>query len=126
MDTARKFIQMGRTRSLRYALRAGGRKYKTSEQDGKGKRKVEIPRTGNVYDQGKLRGAQVFEDYLRRVWEDEIYIDHWQRWRREQGSTVAIPKIARKAESAGMSGSQARKREKSESEEITGKRLGEA
>jgi hypothetical protein len=35
MDTARKFIQMGRTRSLRYALRPGGRKYaRVTDSDG--------------------------------------------------------------------------------------------
>ena len=96
MDISRKFIQMGRTRSLRYALRKGGRKYEPLEQDSKrdkGKRetkeeedeerkmKTEIPRTGEVYDQEKLNGANVFETYLEKCWGDEDYSKVWEDWR---------------------------------------------
>ena len=126
MDITRKFIQMGRTRSLRYALRKGGRKYEhlqnpPDEGDEKGKRKrtpadedaeradgtgdtdekghaekrgdrKEIPRTGEVYDESKLKGANIFEGYLDRCWADEKYAKAWADWR-EAGK--------RKEESAG-------------------------
>lgn len=103
MDITRKFIQMGRTRSLRYALRKGGRKYEEPLGDKKGKRKrgddnegenqdegkdeeradkKEIPRTGQVYDQGKLDGANIFEGYLDRCWADEVYARAWEDWRK--------------------------------------------
>jgi hypothetical protein len=96
MDITRKFIQMGRTRSLRYALRKGGRKYEPVEPDPKrekGKRKTkeeedevrhtktEIPRTGEVYDQEKLNGANVFEEYLAKCWGSEEYSKAWEDWR---------------------------------------------
>ena len=99
MDITRKFIQMGRTRSLRYALRKGGRKYEptsTSESELKGKgggkgkseegeedrgTKTEIPRTGEIYDQGKLDGANVFEGYLDKCWGCEEYSNAWEEWR---------------------------------------------
>jgi hypothetical protein len=99
MDITRKFIQMGRTRSLRYALRKGGRKYEPLESDSKikgkekGRRKTkeeedeerklktEIPRTGEVYDQEKLNGANVFEEYLAKCWESEEYSKAWEEWR---------------------------------------------
>ena len=29
--------------------------------------------TGEVYDKEKMKGAQVFEEYLKRCWDDEIY-----------------------------------------------------
>ena len=82
MDTARKFLQMGRTRSLRYALRRGGKKY---DHTPNGERE-EIPRTGEVYDEEKLRGAGVFEGFLGRVWEDAVYLGNWEEWRGKQGN----------------------------------------
>lgn len=102
MDITRKFIQMGRTRSLRYALRKGGRKYEENDSKGKGKRKTgghddgdddgdngqekrsgreEIPRTGEVYDESKLEGANIFEGYLDKCWQDEVYAQAWEDWR---------------------------------------------
>jgi hypothetical protein len=99
MDITRKFIQMGRTRSLRYALRKGGRKYEPlgsdskikgkekgrrktkEEEDEERKLKTEIPRTGEVYDQEKLNGANVFEEYLAKCWESEEYSKAWEEWR---------------------------------------------
>ncbi|KAJ9099280.1 hypothetical protein QFC21_004161 [Naganishia friedmannii] len=76
MDITRKFIQMGRTRSLRYALRPGGRKYdKTTGQ--------EMKRTGKVSDEGKLKGAQAFEGFLKRLEADEVYVAAKARWRKE-------------------------------------------
>ncbi|KAI9638095.1 uncharacterized protein MKK02DRAFT_14696, partial [Dioszegia hungarica] len=75
-DTARKFIQMGRTRSLRYALRPGGKKYEHDDETGE---KKEIKRTGEVHDQGKLDGAGVFAEVLKRCWEDGWYQDAFER-----------------------------------------------
>lgn len=89
MDIARKFIQMGRTRSLRYALRPGGKKYKTkkgSNDDGGGR--VQMKRTGEVYDEEKLKGASVFEDYERKCWADEVYLRLWSEW---GGGKVTMP-----------------------------------
>ena len=108
MDISRKFIQMGRTRSLRYALRKGGKKYAypgeeatisaKSGSTSKGKRKavddpdeetgdregrVEIPRTGQVYDQGKLNGAEVFRSYEKKCWDDDVYREAWEDWRKK-------------------------------------------
>lgn len=77
-DTARKFIQMGRTRSLRYALRPGGKKYEHDDETGE---KKEIKRTGEVHDQGKLDGAGVFAEVLKRCWEDGWYQDAFERWK---------------------------------------------
>ncbi|OCF41313.1 hypothetical protein I317_04884 [Kwoniella heveanensis CBS 569] len=74
MDICRKFIQMGRTRSLRYALRKGGRKYDPST----GK---EQARTGKVYDQDKLDGANVYESWLDKCWADEEYSRAWEGWK---------------------------------------------
>jgi hypothetical protein len=76
MDITRKFIQMGRTRSLRYALRPGGRKY--DKETGQ-----EIERTGEVADQGKLKGAQIFEDHLKVIERDEVYVAAKNAWRVE-------------------------------------------
>ncbi|KAJ9116390.1 hypothetical protein QFC22_004831 [Naganishia vaughanmartiniae] len=76
MDITRKFIQMGRTRSLRYALRPGGRKYdKTTGR--------EMERTGKVADEGKLKGARVFEAVLERIEGDVVYAEAKGRWRIE-------------------------------------------
>ncbi|WWC89987.1 uncharacterized protein L201_004917 [Kwoniella dendrophila CBS 6074] len=74
MDICRKFIQMGRTRSLRYALRPGGRKY--DEKTGK-----ENKRTGKVYDQSKLDGANIYESWLDKCWNDEQYKKAWENWK---------------------------------------------
>ncbi|ORY27188.1 hypothetical protein BCR39DRAFT_448156, partial [Naematelia encephala] len=74
MDISRKFIQMGRTRSLRYALRRSGRKYDPSS----GK---EMERTGEVYDVEKSKGARVFETVLERCWSDIIYSEAFEAFR---------------------------------------------
>jgi hypothetical protein len=73
MDVTRKFIQMGRTRSLRYALRPGGRKY--DKTTGK-----EMKRTGEVADESKLKGAKIFEACLKRIEGDEVYAKAKKSW----------------------------------------------
>jgi hypothetical protein len=66
MDMARKFLQMGFTRSRRYANHRGGRKY-----DAEGK---ERPRE---IDEEKARSAEVFRAMLERAKADPKY----QAWR---------------------------------------------
>ncbi len=73
MDVVRKFVQMGRTRSLRYALRPGGRKYDPATG-------AEMRRTGDVADEGKLAGAQVFEACLADIEADEVYAKAKEAW----------------------------------------------
>ena len=106
MDVSRKFIQMGRTRSLRYALRKGGKKYEPSkstrsagaakaEEDGPpgtyqikratGEKLKVIPRTGEVYDEEKLRGAEIFRSYEGMCWADEAYKAAYEQWKSRQG-----------------------------------------
>lgn len=75
MDTCRKFLQMGRTRSMRYALRPGGKKYTKTDDDEGGR--VEMLRDGTVYDQGKLDGARVFGSFEQRCWRVEGYRRGW-------------------------------------------------
>lgn len=73
MDVTRKFLQMGYTRSTRYALRPGGRKY--DKTTGK-----EIKRTGHVADESKYKGAQEFKKVWERVEEDDVYAEQKIEW----------------------------------------------
>jgi|SRR5688572_29640458 hypothetical protein len=62
MDMARKFIQMGYTRSRRYANHAGGRKYKKSTGDEE--KKHELPRSeDHKGKKEKEAAAEVFREY---------------------------------------------------------------
>lgn len=62
MDMARKFLQMGVTRSRRYANHRGGRKY---DADGN-----EKPRD---LDEEKARSAEAFRAWLDRAKADPVY-----------------------------------------------------
>jgi hypothetical protein len=73
MDVTRKFLQMGYTRSTRYALRPSGRKYNASTG-------AEMSRTGEIWDEEKYRGASVFKDAWKRVEGDEMYASERARW----------------------------------------------
>ncbi len=64
MDMARKYLQMGWTRSLRYAKYPGGRKY---DDDGSEREPQQW------YDEEKYRISQVYREYLDRVREDTAY-----------------------------------------------------
>lgn len=67
-DMARKFIQMGFTRSRRYANHTGGRKY--SYKDGiKGK---ELPKA-KMEDRDKAESAEIFKAVLEQVKKDPAY-----------------------------------------------------
>ncbi|SFR69977.1 DUF4385 domain-containing protein [Halogeometricum limi] len=63
MDMARKYLQMGYTRSMRYAKYPGGQKYEDGEE--------REPR--EWADADKRAAALVFQAYLERVRDDERY-----------------------------------------------------
>lgn len=74
MDVTRKFLQMGKTRSMRYAMRPGGRKY--DQRTGQ-----EIAKSGDIADQSKYDGAQIFASYLAKVNEDAAYAKRKHDWK---------------------------------------------
>lgn len=65
MDMARKFLQMGFTRSRRYANHASGNKY-----DGKLKAK---PQDANSEQSEKAESARIFYSYYERARNDDTY-----------------------------------------------------
>ena len=65
MDMARKFLQMGFTRSRRYANRRGGRKYERATMR-------LLPRTAP--DQEKAAAAEIFRRQGERVRNDPAYV----------------------------------------------------
>ncbi|MFC4541173.1 DUF4385 family protein [Halosolutus amylolyticus] len=64
MDMARKYLQMGYTRAMRYAKYPGGRKY---DEDGTEREPHQWA------DEDKRAAALIFEEYWKRVREDEAY-----------------------------------------------------
>src|SRR5690554_1176017 len=64
MDMARKYLQMGFTRAMRYAKYPGGRKY---DEDG------EVREAQTWADPEKRRAAVVFREAWERVRNDEVY-----------------------------------------------------
>lgn len=83
MDMARKFLQMGFTRSRRYARHRGGRKY---ADDGS-----ELP---EKFDAEKQRSAEIFQAVLEKVRADTTY----QELKRGHQRRVAGAIWRRKAE----------------------------
>lgn len=71
MDMARKFLQMGYTRSRRYANHRSGRKYATGTN-------AVLPRQP---DPVKAESASIFQETWRRVREDSTYLAMKQRHR---------------------------------------------
>lgn len=65
MDMARKFLQMGFTRSRRYANHASGRKY---DADG-----AVLPQDAHSENSPKAESAKLFYDYYRKVRDDKAY-----------------------------------------------------
>jgi hypothetical protein len=78
MDMARKYLQMGWTRAMRYAKYPGGRKY---ERDADGNRVEREPQ--EWYDAEKRKIALVYREYLDRVREDDAYQRAKQRHREQ-------------------------------------------
>jgi hypothetical protein len=76
MDLARKYLQMGWTRALRYAKYPGGRKY---DDDGTEREPQEW------YDEEKYRVSQVYRERLDAVREDTEYERLRERHRERYG-----------------------------------------
>lgn len=75
MDMARKYLQMGYTRAMRYARYPGGKKY----DDG------EVRDPEHWADHDKREAALIFETWYERVEADEAYVAERERWRIERG-----------------------------------------
>lgn len=79
MDMARKFLQMGYTRSRRYANHASGKKYKTNPQKEETKekekkaRKDVLPQEKDWGSNEKAKAARVFYEKYLLVKVDEVY-----------------------------------------------------
>ncbi len=80
MDMARKFLQMGYTRSRRYANHKGGKKYKsnpqkeTSAEAEKQSRKDQLPQELDALTNEKAQSARIFYGYYLKAKEDPYYI----------------------------------------------------
>lgn len=86
MDMARKFLQMGYTRSRRYANHKSGRKYDGAvPKDKKGQSgahgRKQLPRD---IDNVKAESARIFYDYWQKVRKDKQYLhdlhEHKKKW----------------------------------------------
>ena len=76
MDMARKYLQMGYTRAMRYAKYPGGKKY---DDDGTERDPEQWA------DPDKREAALVFEEHLEVVREDETYQQMKERHRERHG-----------------------------------------
>ena len=76
MDMARKYLQMGYTRAMRYAKYPGGKKY---DDDGTERDPEQWA------DPDKREAALVFEEHLEVVREDETYQQMKERYRERHG-----------------------------------------
>ncbi|KAM0787120.1 hypothetical protein ACM66B_006374 [Microbotryomycetes sp. NB124-2] len=115
-DMARKFMQMGYTRSRRYANHKGGKKY-TTDSSGK---KTLIPRL-EIADQDpeKVESARIFANALEQLNADDIYAqlrqEHVDKYESKELDLTGINVIhgvpeKRGGEAKGEIGKQARKR----------------
>lgn len=81
MDMARKFLQMGYTRSRRYANHKGGKKYDGPvPEDKKGisgaHGRKELPRVvQREQDPDKVESARIFYEYYKKALADPVYVD---------------------------------------------------
>jgi hypothetical protein len=80
MDMARKYLQMGWTRAMRYAKYPGGKKYETDEDGDRVEREPQ-----QWYDEEKREIALVYKSYLDRVREDETYAQRREEWTEQYG-----------------------------------------
>ena len=82
---SRKFIQMGMTRSKRYANHKGGRKY---DQDGK-----QLPKWSGDDIDGKRRekeeASNIFKSYWKRCTVHEGYLRLKQDWMKSKAEFAA-------------------------------------
>jgi hypothetical protein len=73
MDMARKFLQMGYTRSRRYANHPGGTKYAGKKpKDGEPERKT-LPQAADWATSSKAESARIFYGYYLKAREDAKY-----------------------------------------------------
>ncbi|WP_462265862.1 DUF4385 domain-containing protein [Mucilaginibacter sp.] len=77
MDMARKFLQMGYTRSRRYANHKSGKKYEGPVPDDKKGQsgahgREQLPRE---VDEVKAMSAQIFYNYWQRAKADKVYVE---------------------------------------------------
>ena len=92
MDMARKYVQMGWTRSMRYANHRTGKKYVGPvPADKKGRsgahgRPVAPPEP----DASKLESARIFKELLDAVLEDPAYLSMREEHRRRYEATPAV------------------------------------
>ncbi len=96
MDMARKFLQMGWTRSMRYANHRSGQKYVGPVPEG---RKGQSGAWGREVapferDEQKLESAKIFKAKLDAVKADPVYVERVRRHREqfEPPTTAARPK----------------------------------
>ena len=73
MDMARKFLEMGFTRSRRYANHPSGKKY---AEDGSVR-----PQSADALYSEKARSARVFKEVRDRAAKDEKYVTMRKTWR---------------------------------------------
>lgn len=77
-DMARKFLQMGFTRSRRYANHAGGKKYesnpqKASAEEAAALRATPLPQLEDWQTSEKAESARIFHRYYEKAKENERY-----------------------------------------------------
>ena len=80
MDMARKFLEMGFTRSRRYANHKDGKKY---DENGNIRPQEEDWATSD-----KAKSAKIFKDARNRVTTDMIYIQMRKQWRKNESNNL--------------------------------------
>ena len=80
MDMARKFLEMGFTRSRRYANHKDGKKYDENRQI--------KPQEKDWATSDKAKSAKIFKDARRRVVDDPKYIHMRKQWRQQENAHI--------------------------------------
>ena len=80
MDMARKFLEMGFTRSRRYANHKDGKKYDENRQI--------KPQEKDWATSDKAKSAKIFKDARDRVTTDPIYIQMRKKWRQNESNNL--------------------------------------
>ena len=80
MDMARKFLEMGFTRSRRYANHKDGKKYDKNRQI--------KPQEKDWATSDKAKSAKIFKDARRRVVDDPKYIHMRKQWRQQENAHI--------------------------------------
>ena len=80
MDMCRKFLEMGFTRSRRYANHKSGKKY---DENGKVR-----PQEKDWATSDKAKSAKLFKDARNRVTTDPKYIHMRKQWRQRENANI--------------------------------------